>query len=99
MMMLDQIEKAELTTSKRGYPFNPKDHYWVLDKNTQIAVGTVTDLLDLSIKDGYIKTLTHYATTLSASHVKNINERFLHFLRATSSTIITDINLINYKAN
>lgn len=59
MMMLDQIEKTnstELTTSKRGYLFNPSDPYWVLDKNTQIAVGTVTNLLDLSIKDGYLCT-------------------------------------------
>ena len=101
MTILEQIastDNAELTLSKRGYLFNPNDHYWLLDKNTKIAVGTVTNLLDLTTKTGYIKTLTHYAVTFSASHVKNINERFLHFLRITSSSIITDTALINYKS-
>ncbi len=101
MTILEEIlitNSQELTVAKRGYSFNPDDHYWLLDKNTKIAVGTVTNLLDSSTRKGYIKTLTHYAVTFSASHVKNINERFLHFLRTTSSSIITDTALINYKS-
>lgn len=99
--MLEQIEKInnpEIRTSKRGYLFNPQHNSWVLDKDTRVVVETVTNLLAPSIKDGYIKTLTHYAITMSSGYVKNINQHFLHFLRSTSSKTITAEGLINYKS-
>ena len=90
--------KGNLAKSKSGYLFNPKDEYWVLDKNTKICVGSVHCLLESQIAIGYIKTLIYFATNLSASHTKNINERFLHFIRTTKASSITDSVLINYRA-
>ncbi|MBT5231437.1 MAG: recombinase [Methylococcales bacterium] len=85
--------------SKAGYLFNFDGKYWQLDKNTKIAVGTVCELLDDQCVDGYVKTLTYYARNYSASHVKNINERFLHFLRFTEASGVASVALLNYRAN
>jgi integrase len=84
--------------SKAGYLFNPDDEYWQLDKNTRIPIDPVRCLLDSPIAKSYIKTLIYYASNLSASHTKNINERFLHMLKTTGATSITNSVLINYKA-
>jgi len=62
--------------SKAGYLFSPEDDYWQLDKNINIPVGSVCCLLGDLMAENYINTLLYYASNLSASHTKNINERF-----------------------
>ncbi len=99
-VVTNKIDAAvDRVMSKAGYLFALGDKYWCLDKNTKVAVGGVVGLLDGSIADGYIKTLAYYAKNYSAAHVKNINERFLHFLRATDTSMITETVLINYRAS
>ncbi len=88
----------EQILSKAGYLFCPGDDYWRLDKNVKIPVGSVRCLLEDSIARSYIKTLAYYACNLSASHAKNINERFLHMLKSTRASIITDSLLISYNS-
>lgn len=89
---------GEQVLSNAGYLFCPDDEYWRLDKNIKIPVGTVCCLLDNPIAKNYIKVLIHYASNLSASHAKNINERFLHMLKSTGASIINDSVLINYRS-
>ncbi len=93
------ILAGEKALSKAGYLFCPNDEYWQLDKNTKIPVGSVRRLLEKSTAKSYIKVLAHYASNLSASHAKNINERFLHMINTTGTSIITDISLINYRSS
>jgi integrase len=93
------IVDIEQASAKSGYKFNPSDDYWLLDKNTKIAVGAAYKLLDSNTAEGYVRTLSYYAGNYSASHVKNINERFLHFLRTTESSIVSESNLLNYRTS
>lgn len=93
------ILNTGLIVSKSGYKLNTADDYWLLSKNVNVAVGSVCELLDSKTALGYLKSLTYYAKNNSASHVKNINERFLHFLRTTHSTEVSESSLINYKAS
>ena len=88
----------EQVLSKAGYLFCPDDEYWRLDKNTNTHVSSVCCLLENSIAKSYVKTLTYYASNLSASHTENINIYFLHMLRTTGASTITDNVLINYRA-
>jgi integrase len=83
--------------SKSGYLFNIENSHWKLDKNTKIAVKPISDLLKDST--GYLSTLSFYAQNYSATHTKNINERFLHMLRTTDTNAVNEIALINYRAN
>lgn len=88
----------EQVFSKAGYLFCPDDDYWRLDKNTKAHVSSVRCLLENSIAKSYIKVLTYYASNLSASHTGNINIYFLHMLRITEASVVTDTVLINYRA-
>ncbi len=83
--------------SKAGYIFNRESSHWELDKNTKIAVKPISDLLEDNT--GYLSTLSFYAQNYSATHTKNINERFLHMSRTTGSDVVDEIALINYRAN
>ncbi len=88
----------EIVLTKSGYRFNLDDNYWVLDKNITVCISSVRDLLDRAIVQGYLQTLAFYARNYSPSHVKNINERFLCYLRASKSTVINELSLINYRS-
>lgn len=92
------ILNASLIVSKTGYKFNASDDYWLLSKNIKVSVGSVCELMNSNAAEGYQKSLTYYAKNYSASHVKNINERFIHFLRTTHSDEVSESSLINYKA-
>ena len=101
---MDNLKVRQITVaddkfmSKGNHPVIASSSYWQLDKNIKVAVGAVINLLDGSITDGYIKSLAYYAKNYSSSHVKNINERFLDFLRTTQTSIISDVSLINYRS-
>jgi integrase len=84
--------------SKAGYVFEPDDYLWKLDKNNSIYVGAVCKLLEMTLADEYIKVLTYYAINYTASYVRNINDRFSHFLQETDSNHISVFSLINYRS-
>ena len=85
--------------TKSGYEFNPEDDCWQLDKNSRVIVGAVCDLLKKDAADGYVMTLTYYAQNFSSGHVVSCHWRFLHFLRATNASEVSETNLINYRAS
>ena len=84
--------------SKAGYVIREDDDHWILSKNTKTAVGAVRTLLAEDVWFGYIRTLAFYAGKYSAGHTKNINERFLHFLRTENVSEVHENALINYKS-
>jgi len=92
------VELNDEYTSKAGYVFSANEYAWQLSKNNTVYVGPVINLLEASIAEGYIKTLVHYSINYSASHVNNINDRMMHFLRTTKSSNITVVELINYRS-
>lgn len=104
ILIMDNSKVRQITVaddkfmSKANHPVFASNLYWQLDKNVRVSVGAVTNLLDNSITDGYIKSLAYYAKNYSSSHVKNINERFLDFLRTTQTSLVSDVSLINYRS-
>lgn len=92
------IIDIEQISARSGYKIKLSDEYWLLDKNVKVAVGTVCELLDQGVVEGYVRTLAYYVANYSASHVKNINERFLHFLRATETAIVSETSVLNYRS-
>lgn len=93
---VNEIPKKNL--SKAGYFFLEEDHYWQLDKNTNVDVGGTSVLLDDDLVFGYRKTLIYYAENLSGPHVFNINARVKHMLKTVKSSSITVESLINYRS-
>ena len=102
MMLIKPLIKSDTKNSfysRAGYLIHTNNRSWQLDKNTIVYIGATASLLDASIRDSYIKTLSYYVINYSASHVNNINDRFSHFLRTTNSNQITSSTLINFRAN
>jgi len=84
--------------SKDGYWFSEEDSFWELDKNITIHVANVLECLREELWVGFISVLSHYARNLSASHTRNIFDRFSAMLRDTGAKDITTTVLINYRA-
>lgn len=84
--------------SKSGHWFDESEKRWRLDKNIIVNVGLVCDLLDEVPKRGFIKTLSHYARSMSAHHAMNMNSRLRALLRETNARKIEVSMLINYRA-
>ncbi|MEJ2793331.1 site-specific integrase [Iodobacter sp. LRB] len=81
-----------------GYWFDEREIFWVLAKNIKVNVGSVSKLFDVNWQDGYRKSLSYCAKTMSANHVKNINSRMNAFLRVMVTRTITTTALINYRS-
>jgi integrase len=84
--------------SKLEYEFSIDARYWRLSKNVNVAVGEVADLLDNETAYGYLKTLAFYAETYAADHVRNINERYLYYVRTSGASKNDCYSFINFKA-
>ncbi len=85
--------------SKSGYTFIEGNTHWQLDKNTNVAVGKVLDLLNNDAGAGFVATLIFYANNYSAKYTENINERFFYMLRTTGASIVNASVLINYRSS
>ncbi|WP_254361214.1 site-specific integrase [Photorhabdus heterorhabditis] len=92
-------EVVDIPAKARGYHFNLDESVWRLDKNTSTNLAVIHEKLSGEILKGCLKTLGFYASNLSASHTKNVIERFQHMLRETGADEITDTVLINYRAS
>jgi integrase len=93
-----QPETRNQVISKSGYTFNPDNKYWKLDKDTKVAVGKVTRLLNAELIEGYLKTLIYYAHNLSSANSKLMNDCVFRYICETKSSIFNEIELINYKS-
>lgn len=88
----------KIAAKATGYYYNIDDYIWVLDKNTSPNLSVLHEQLSGEILNGCLKTLSFYASNLSASHTKNIIERFQHMLKTTNANLISDTVLINYRS-
>ncbi|MCG5498641.1 hypothetical protein LPW30_13030 [Ectothiorhodospira variabilis] len=70
-----------------------------MSKNVSIHVRLVADLLEENARLGFLKTLAHYASSLSAAHAENNFMRFYHMLRSTGASELNDKVLINYRSS
>lgn len=68
--------------SKDGYPFEPTDDHWRLNKDVQIALG-LPGAIDAIAEAGFRATLLRYAEEASARHTRNMETRFKRYLRDT----------------
>ena len=85
--------------SKAGYLFEESDSYWKLDKNTNVPIDVIRELLNEKVSSSCIDTLKYYATNLSGSHTKNIVSYLVHMLKTTEASEITENMLINYRGS
>lgn len=88
---------ASLATSKDGYPFDPNDNYWKLNKDVTISL-VLPGLLDNDAERGFRATLQRYAEESSARHTRNMETRFKRYLRDTGASCVTPADLMNWRA-
>lgn len=84
--------------SKDGYPFEPTDDHWRLNKDVQIALG-LPGAIDAIAEAGFRATLLRYAEEASARHTRNMETRFKRYLRDTGASRVTVSDLINWRAS
>ena len=64
-------KRRALSTSKDGYPFDPGDDHWKLNKDVTISL-IVPEFLDESTREGFRAALQRYAEEMSARHTENM---------------------------
>lgn len=84
--------------SKDGYPIEPTDDHWRLNKDVQIALG-LPGAIDAIAEAGFRATLLRYAEEASARHTRNMETRFKRYLRDTGASRVTVSDLINWRAS
>lgn len=84
--------------SKDGYPFEPTDDHWRLNKDVQIALA-LPGTIDAIAEAGFRATLLRYAEEASARHARNMETRFKRYLRETGASQVTVNDLINWRAS
>lgn len=84
--------------SRAGYGFDVNAPIWRLDKNNDLYVSKIYPYLPEESRYGFLATLTHYGTTMSAAHTRNISECFYVFLRDTKPAHIDTASLINWRS-
>ena len=95
---LGERENASSHQSLAGYWFDVNASFWNLDKNNNLNVSKIYQYLPEESRYGFISTLTHYATTMSAAHARNIFESFFVYLRDTKPMRIDTVSLINWRS-
>jgi integrase len=91
-------ESIKRHQSRAGYWFDENESIWQLDKNVNVNVGAVRDLLSSDWRYGFTATLAHYARTLSSKHTANMAQGVSLLLKTTGSSSITVTALINIRA-
>ena len=86
-----------LAISKDGYPFNPIDNYWKLNKDVTITL-VLPHPLSQGTERGFRETLQRYAEEASARHTRNMETRFKRYLRDTGASRVTPTDLMNWRA-
>jgi integrase len=86
-----------LAVSKDGYPFDPTDDHWRLNKDVQISL-VFSSFIDASTEAGFRIALLRYAEEASARHTRNMETRFKRYLRDTGASNVTSVDLINWRA-
>lgn len=74
---LPALESVRIPAKANGYYFMLHETMWRLDKNNNISVGMLHDLLDPETLSGFLHTLSFYARNLSAAYTRHISPVFL----------------------
>lgn len=90
--------KARLETSKDGYPFDPTSDYWILNKDVSISFQNEILSIDKNTLYGLKKSLSRYASELSAKHTLNMYHRFQRMIRDTNHTTISTNTILNWRS-
>ncbi|MDR2215741.1 MAG: hypothetical protein LBE59_07865 [Nevskiaceae bacterium] len=86
-----------MAISKDGYPFDPRDSHWRLNKDVLISLVLPTSA-DARTESGFRAALQRYAEEASAEHTRNMETRFRRYLRDTQASSVTTANLMNWRA-
>ena len=90
-------DPSSLSMSKDGYPFDPNDDSWKLNKDVTVSL-VLPDGLDKDTERGFRATLQRYAEEASARHTRNMESSFKRYLRDTSALHVTPTELMNWRA-
>lgn len=84
--------------SKDGYPLDPSDDHWQLNKDVQVSL-VFPGPVDVPTETGFRATLLRYAEEASARHTRNMQTRFKRYLRDTGASQVTVVDLVNWRAS
>lgn len=87
-----------LSTSKDGYPFDPSEIHWKLNKDVTVSLA-LPNGFDKDTERGFRATLQRYAEEASARHCENMAARFKRYLRDTGASRVTPTDLMNWRAS
>lgn len=98
-------ELPELARTRSGVEFDPRAHRWAYrDATTTVNLGFATWPATEALVASAKLVLLWYAEHMSASHLKNMHERLMHYLKTICIKLdgpieeITSTDLINYRA-
>lgn len=99
--IIEEVSKnnKKIYAKTKGYFFYPEDDIWVLDKNKAVHLSQLKLLIRDEVLQSFLKVLTFYASNLSPAHTANVASYFLHMIKTTGASEITDTTLMNYRAS
>ncbi len=98
---IEEVSKnnKKIYAKTKGYSFYPQDDIWILDKNKTVYLSQLKGLITDEVLQNFLKVLTFYASNLSPAHTSNVASYFLHMIRTTGASEITDTMLISYQTS
>ena len=96
-MVQAPLEVPEAAKSHDGYEFSPASDRWRLSKEVTFSLRFLRDVSP-ETNLGFRLSLTRYAEERSASHARNMRERFAWFIRDTKASSVTVDALINWRS-
>lgn len=98
-MLVEQVVADEEIVSREGYLFKISDDRWRLNKDIDIPVVAISQLLSQNLYLAFRRVLAFYAQTTSPTHCRNLFERAKHYLSTTpGQEPFTVESLISYRS-
>ena len=91
------LDVPELAKSYDGYAFSPSSDRWRLSKEVSFPLAFLRDVSP-ETNLGFRLALTRYAEEFSASHTRNMRDRFAWFIRRTKASAVTVDALLNCRS-
>lgn len=88
----------EMIAANSGYVFSLLEPSWVLDKNIKLNVWLILEKLHISHQEYFLKTLSGFAMTRSASYTKKMYWAFYDFVKNSENGLITDLGIKRFHA-
>jgi hypothetical protein len=61
-----------IATSRDGHSFDPKSLHWQLSRDVTVNLHWAPNVLSARLRESFVRVLTHYAISYSASHAANL---------------------------